>query len=267
MIKVLAENGIQSFRFEQFPITLNHGAIARTGGVGRAPFESLNLSSSVPDEAAAVHENRRRAYEAFGRTAETLVHAHLVHDNHVARVTRANHGEVIPQVDALITDDPDCGLTMNFADCAPILIYDPIKHAMGLGHAGWAGTVRDIPGAMVVAMQAAFGSNPADLLGAVGPCISVDIYEVGQNVIDAVTAAFPEHVSELLIPQPNGPRPHFDLPKANLINFQRAGVEQVELSGICTGSRTDLFFSHRVEKGRTGRFGVVMTLSNNPNSE
>lgn len=261
MNKVLADNGIQYYRVEHFPESLNHGVIARTGGVGRVPFESLNLSSSVPDNEPAVRENRRRAYGAFGRNVDSLVHAHLVHDNHVARVTSENHGEVIPQVDALITNEPGCGLTMNFADCAPILIYDPVKHAIGLGHAGWAGTVRDVPGAMVVAMQAAFNSNPADLLGAVGPCISVDIYEVGQNVIDAVTAAFPEHLSELLIPQLNGPRPHFDLPKANLINFQRAGVSQVELSGICTGSRTDLFFSHRVEKGKTGRFGVVMTLS------
>ncbi|MFT7584007.1 MAG: YfiH family protein [Cellvibrionaceae bacterium] len=260
MIEVLAEGGIRYFRVQQFPSNLVHGVIGRTGGVGRQPFESLNLSSSVPDDEAAVHENRRRAYGTFGRSTETLVHAHLVHDNHVARVTKANQGEVIPLIDALITNDPGCGLTMNYADCAPILIYDPVKQAIGLGHAGWAGTVRDIPGAMVAAMQAAFGSDPADLLGAVGPCISADVYEVGQNVIDAVTQAFPEHVPELLIPQPNRPRPHFDLPKANLINFQRAGVEQVELSGLCTGSQTDLFFSHRAEKGKTGRFGVVMIL-------
>ena len=118
----------------------------------------------------------------------------------------------------------------------------------------------DVPGAMVTAMRAAFDSDPTELLGAVGPCISAAVYEVGQNVIDAVETAFPEHAAELLIEQPNGPRPHFDLPRANLINFQRAGVEQVELSHLCTGLRTDLFFSHRVEKGKTGRFGVVMIL-------
>ena len=264
MIKTKLDNGLLYFRVKQFPNGLQHGVMSRQGGIGRPPFDSLNLSGSVPDEVSAVAENRRRAYGAFGRTIETLVHAHLVHGNQVARVTRANHGDVIPQVDGLITNDIGCGLTMNFADCAPILIYDPVHHAMGLGHAGWAGTVRDIPGEMVAAMQAAFGSNPADLLGGIGPCIGVDIYEVGQNVIDAVSAAFPQHTDELLIQQPTGERPHFDLAKANLINFQRAGVQQVELSGICTGSRTDLFFSHRVEEGKTGRFGVVMVLGERP---
>ena len=260
MIETVSSNGLRTFRVEQFPENLVHGVIGRAGGVGRPPFDFLNLSSSVPDDPTAVAENRRRAYGAFGRAVDTLVHAHLIHDNHVARVTQANHGEVMPQVDGLVTNEIGCGLTMNFADCAPILIYDPVQRAIGLGHAGWAGTVRDVPGSMVAAMQAAFGSEPADLLGAVGPCISKDVYEVGQNVIDAVSEAFPEHIDQLLIPQPNGPRPHFDLPKANLINFHRAGVKKVELSGICTGTRTDLFFSHRAEKGKTGRFGVVMVL-------
>ena len=260
MFETVSDNGLRYFRFETLPRDLPHGVISRQGGVGRPPFESLNLSSSVADAPSAYEENRRRAYGAFGRTTSTLVHAHLVHDNHVARVAQNNHGEVIPFVDALVTNDPGCGLTMNYADCAPILLYDPVNHALGLGHAGWQGTVKNIPGAMVTAMQAAFDSDPADLIGAVGPCISVDIYEVGDNVINAVNEAFPDHVDELLIPQENGPRPHFDLPKANKINFETAGVQHVELSGLCTGRRTDLFFSHRAEKGKTGRFGVVAIL-------
>lgn len=163
-------------------------------------------------------------------------------------------------VDAYVTNDVGCGLTMNYADCAPIFVYDPVHHAIGLGHAGWMGTVADVPGAMVRTMQKAYGSNPADLLGGVGPCISAAVYEVGENVITAVQAAFPDDADQLLIPQPNEPRPHFDLPEANRINFLRAGVRQIELSGLCTGLRTDLFFSHRAEKGRTGRFGAIFIL-------
>ncbi len=260
MFEKETSNGIRYFKFETFPRELQHGVLSRQGGVSQPPFDSLNLSSSVPDKEDAYTENRRLAYAEFGRTTDTLVHAHLIHENHVARVTKDNQGEVIPYVDALVTNDPGCGLTMNYADCAPVLLVDPVNHAIGLGHAGWGGTVLDVPGAMVTAMQAAFDSDPAELLAAVGPCIGPSVYEVGQNVIDAVNEAFPDHADELLIPQPNGPRPHFDLPKANKINFQRAGVKHIELSGICTGSRTDLFFSHRVEKGKTGRFGVVMIL-------
>ena len=261
MIEISTDDRLQLFRVEQFPSTLPHAVFGRSGGVGLPPFDSLNLSSSVPDDPAAVTENRRRAYGTFGRTTETLVHAHLVHGNGVARVTQGNHGEVIPQIDALITDDVGCGLTMNFADCAPILIYDPVNHAIGLGHAGWAGTVADVPGGMVAAMVVAFGSDPAELLAAVGPCISSAVYEVGENVIEAVNRAFPDEAQTLLIRQPNRPRPHFDLPRANQINFNKAGVQQVELSGLCTGQRTDLFFSHRAEKGKTGRFGAVMILN------
>lgn len=258
MIARNGETGVPYLRFETFPKTLAHGVLTRQGGVGKSPFDSLNLSSSVADQPTDIDTNRDRAYGTFARKTDTLVHAHLIHDRHIGRVTQANQGEVVPYVDGLITNDPGCGLTMNFADCAPILVCDPKKQAIGLGHAGWRGTVADLPGAMIRAMQAAFDSRPEDLLTAVGPCISSEIYEVGDEVINAVREAFPEEADQLLIPQPNGPRPHFDLPQANRINLERAGVHFVELSGLCTGSRTDLFFSHRAEKGKTGRFGVVM---------
>lgn len=258
MIACQGPAGLPYFRFETFPKQLVHGVLTRQGGVGKAPFESLNLSSSVPDSEPDYTENRRRAYGTFEREIDTLVHAHLIHDRHVARVVKTNQGEVIPFVDGLITDDPGCGLTMNFADCAPILVVDPEKKAIGLGHAGWKGTVADLPGALVRAMQAAFDSNPETLIAAVGPCISAEIYEVGDNVIEAVHTSFPDEAASLLIPQPNGPRPHFDLPRANQINLERAGVGFVEQSRLCTAERTDLFFSHRAEKGKTGRFGVVM---------
>ena len=99
MFEKLTDQGIRTFRFETLPRDLEHGVISRQGGIGRPPFESLNLSSSVPDDEAAYTENRRRAYAAFGRTVDTLVHAHLIHENHVARVAKNNHGEVIPYVE------------------------------------------------------------------------------------------------------------------------------------------------------------------------
>ena len=255
------QTALRSYRFHSFPQTLSHGVLTRLGGVSQPPFASLNMSSYRPDNPDHVRENQVRGYGAFGRTTDTLVHAQLVHNADVAVVTQADHGRVIPNCDALISNDLGCGLTMNYADCAPIFLYDPQNHAIGLGHAGWQGTVQDVPGEMVRAMQKAFGSDPAQLLGGVGPCISAAVYEVGDNVIEAVQQAFPQHTAELLIPQANSPRPNFNLPHANRINFERAGVTQVELPEICTGSRTDLFFSHRAEKGATGRFAAVVMLT------
>jgi YfiH family protein len=175
---------------------------------------------------------------------------------------------------------------MSFADCAPIFLFDPVNNAIGLGHAGWRGTVEDLPGAMVRKMTAEFGSYPADLIAGIGPSIGRCCYEVDEPVISMVNAAFAEPESLLVPPPPktkpigvdprwhsrmhaasshpqeetNGHRPYFDLPEANRRNLANAGVKQIELSGLCTACRTDLFFSHRAENGRTGRFGTIFIL-------
>mgnify|MGYP001298601203 CR=1 FL=1 len=255
---------LRYFRFASLPANgvASHAVFSRQGGVSPAPFASLNMSLSVPDARERVYANRRRVYGLFGRDTDSVVHAHLVHGAAVARVTTADNGTWVEHVDGLITDQPGCVLSMNYADCAPIFLYDPRRQAIGLGHAGWRGTVVDLPGAMVRAMTAAFGSDPADLVAAIGPCIGPCCYEVGAEVIDAVQAAFA--APDELLPPPAAPerggRRHFDLPEANRRNLARAGVRSIELSEFCTACRTDLFFSHRAERGRTGRFGTVFAL-------
>jgi YfiH family protein len=267
-MKNLTKNEIQLFQFESFSANgqLEHAIFTRQGGVSPAPFDSLNLSMSVPDEKVRVYANRRRAYGIVGRDTDSVVHAHLVHGADVARVTQAQNGSWVTHVDGLITDEPGCVLTMNFADCSPIFLYDPANQAIGLGHAGWQGAIKDLPGAMVRAMQREFGSDSARLIAGIGPSIGPCCYEIDEPVISAVHEAFAQPES-LLIP-PKVPedgssrrRPHFDLPEANRRNLARAGVQHIQLSGLCTACRTDLFFSHRAEKGRTGRFGTLINLT------
>jgi YfiH family protein len=277
------------FSFSSFPTSgrVHHAIFARQGGVSLAPFASLNMSMAVPDERDRVYANRRRAFGIFGRDTATTVHAHMVHGATVARVTQANNGTWVTHVDGLVTNEPGCALAMSFADCAPIFLFDPANNAIGLGHAGWRGTVEDLPGAMVRKMTAEFGSDPADLIAGIGPSIGRCCYEVDEPVIGMVNAGFAEPES-LLVPPPsktnsirvhprwhsrmhaasndlkakeNGRRPHFDLPEANRRNLANAGVKQIELSGLCTACRTDLFFSHRAENGRTGRFGTILILN------
>lgn len=251
---------IPFWQFESFPNGfVQHAVFTRQGGVGIAPFDTLNLSVSVPDERATVYTNRRRAYGLFGRDTDTVVHAHLVHGDSVAVVTQADNGNWISHVDGILTNEPGCALTMNYADCTPIFLVDPVNRAIGLGHAGWQGTIKDLPGAMVRQMQAAFGTNPGNLLAGIGPCIGVCCYEVDEPVISQVQAKFGKG-EELLVKQVGKARPHFDLVHANQINLVLAGVHHIETSGFCTACRTDLFFSHRAEKGRTGRFGTMLLL-------
>ena len=260
------KDGVPYYQFDCFPTDkVQHGVLTRLGGVSVAPHDALNLSNSQADDEAAVAENRRRAYGVFDRTQETLVHASLVHGNVVRRVSSADNGTWIPATDGLITNERGVGLTLNAADCGTIFLYDPINHAIGLAHAGWKGAMANMGGAMVARMSAEFGSDPSQLIAALGPCISVSHYEVDEPVISEVHRNFPKWADRLLAYREDDDgnkvgRPHFNLALANHIGLYEADCKNVTLPTLCTASRTDLFFSHRAEKGKTGRFGTVFTL-------
>lgn len=260
---------ISFYRFESLSDggRIEHAIFTRQGGSSRAPYDTLNLSLSVPDRESVVFANRAKAYGTHGRSNDSLVHAHLVHGSDAALVTSSDYGAYVGPVDALLTNEPGCGLTMNFADCAPVILYDPANKAIGLGHSGWQGAVKDLPGSMVRAMQHAYGSDPAGLVAGIGPCIGPCCYEVGEPVISAVQEGFARGET-LLVATPtdrrteeSNNRPHFDLPEANRRRLEAAGVRHIEPSGLCTACRTDLFYSHRAENGQTGRFGAILILN------
>ena len=166
--------------------------------------------------------------------------------------------EAPQQADIILTDKQHVTLFMRFADCVPILVHDPVKGVIGVSHAGWLGTVRDVAGATVKAMGRRYGSKPADVVACIGPSIGPDHYEVGQDVIGQVRQTFGAESERVLQPHPSSV--HFDLWKANRILLERAGVNKIELAGICTACHTDDWFSHRAEKGKTGRFGALISL-------
>ncbi|HTP11228.1 MAG TPA: peptidoglycan editing factor PgeF [Anaerolineae bacterium] len=237
---------------------LYHGAFTRLGGVSRAPFESLNLARSVGDDAQIVQENNRRMLRAFGMTPDRATTAWLVHGKAVAVMTHADAGNYRQGFDAIITRERGLALTMRFADCVPIVLFDPVQRAIGLAHAGWRGVAENVVAATVAALRDNFGSQPHDLWTGIGPCISVDRYRVGSEVIDRVTPACPPH-TPIVQRQPDGSL-HLDLNAAVAAQLRACGVESIEDSAICTASNTAEWFSHRAENGKTGRFGVVIGL-------
>ncbi len=254
------KNGIRYLTFESFPGEVLHGVISRRGGVSPAPWESLNVGGTVGDEKLRVRENRQRSFEAFGRSLASIFDVWQVHSAEaVCAEAPINPDTDLTQADIILTDRPEVTLYMRFADCVPVLFHDPVKGVIGIAHAGWLGTVRGAARAAVEAMQKRYGSRPADILAGIGPSIGPDHYEIGPDVIEQVMITFGKQ-SEQLIETHEG-RTHLDLWTANRLQLQDAGVEQIEMAGVCTACSLDDWFSHRAEKGRTGRFGALMALA------
>jgi polyphenol oxidase len=255
------QNGLRYYTFEIFPKTITQAVFTRQGGVSPRPWDSLNVGGSIGDDINHVRENRIRSFKALGRVPESI---HDVWQVHSADVIFADKPRPLDtdyqKADIILTDNPQVTLFMRFADCTPILLYDPKKQVVGIVHSGWLGTVRGAARVAVQAIQERYASNPADILAAIGPAIGPDHYEVGEDVILQVQDAFGADAESLL--EKHGESIHFNLWKANQVLLEGAGVQQIETAGICTACHTNDWFSHRGEKGKTGRFGAMIALEN-----
>lgn len=243
---------------------LVHAVTTRHGGVSAPPHASLNLSFSRPDELSAVRENRRRVYRELGIPSGRVVQVGQVHgaDVLVAGDEHAGHGAldrslVLPPADAIVTRAPDLFLLACFADCTPLLFWDPVRRAVGIAHAGWQGTVKRIAVATVQAMAEAFGTRPSELQVVVGPSAGPCCYNVGAQVADAALAAYPGR-DDVIVER--GGRRFFDLWAANVHALADAGVPRgnVEVAALCTIDQHERFFSHRAAHGQTGRFAALI---------
>ncbi|MCL4370605.1 MAG: peptidoglycan editing factor PgeF [Chloroflexi bacterium] len=258
-MKVHLSGGIALYSFnhlEPWP-ELTQGALARGGGVSDPPYDSLNTSFAVQDDPERVRTNRRLMAGAVGWDLSRVVSAGQVHGRQAVAVGRGNlGGPDLPGTDALVTNEPGVLLLLKFADCVPIILWDPVRRVVGLAHAGWRGTVLGTPAAALELMSREYGSCPSDVLAGIGPSIGPCCYEVGPEV---ATAAEREFVGANVLRRDACGRVRFDLWGANAETLTRAGVraENVATAGICTRCHHDLFFSHRAAGGLTGRFGVV----------
>ncbi|GAB4504175.1 MAG: peptidoglycan editing factor PgeF [Anaerolineales bacterium] len=254
------QNGIRYYTFNIFPAQVAQAVFTRQGGVSPAPWASLNVGGGIGDDIQNVRANRIRSFQAAGRPVESV---HDVWQVHSAEVVFADTPRPMDseyrKADILLTDNPDVTLFMRFADCTPILLYDPQKRVVGIVHAGWLGTVRGAARVAVQAMQKRYGSQPKDMLAAIGPSIGPDHYEVGADVIARVKEAFGEQAETLL--EAHGERVHFDLWKANRTLLEQAGVRQIEVASLCTACHLEDWYSHRGEQGNTGRFGALIGLA------
>ncbi len=251
-------DGLPIYQFEPWTNQphLVHVILTRHGGVSRPPYATLNLSRAVGDEPSAVECNHARVYSALGIQSTQVAQCHLVHGRTIRRVTAQEAGQWLGQADGLITAQPGVMLSMRFADCIPILLHSPQRRAVGLVHAGWRGTLQNVAGAAVRAMVEELGCDANDITALIGPSIGPCCYEVGPETVRKVTMALPEIAALLL--RDSGRRTYLDLWQANYQQLLSAGVGHVLNMALCTACHRDLFFSHRGDNGRTGRFGVII---------
>jgi len=189
---------------------------------------------------------------------ESLFQVWQVHSAEVARADAPQSGRSSIKADAIVTNRPGVTLLMRFADCVPILVFDPLRKAIGIAHAGWLGTIRGVAASLVNTMTREFGSLPGDLFAGLGPSIGPDHYPVGPDVAAQVESSFGTAASEHLRRQ-NG-QLILDLWSAVRWQLESAGIRAVEVSGMCTACHLNDWYSHRGEHGQTGRFGAVVAL-------
>lgn len=253
------QNGLRYFSFDIFPNAIKHAIFTRRGGVSFAPWHSLNLGGSVGDDPARVAENRIHVFQTMGCEPASIHDVWLVHGNNIVYADAPRPlEEPSVQADILFTDNPNVSLFMRFADCVPIMFHDPLKKIVGIAHAGWMGTVRGVAKTAIEGMQSHYGCQPENIIAGIGPSIGVDHYEVGADVITQFQEKFINDADRVL--QTRNGKTFLDLWAANVIQLQIAGVRQIEVSEVCTACHLDDWFSHRAEKGKTGRFGALIAL-------
>jgi YfiH family protein len=256
----ISRNGVPFRQFDTLAChpAILHGVFGRLGGQSTGPYATLNVGDGVGDDSATVQANLETILDTLGIRREQVVTAHQVHGNRVAVVAGREGGSVVDDCDGLVTNEPGCVLMLRFADCLPVLLYDPERQAIGLAHAGWRGCATGVALRTLLAMQEAFYCHPADVRAWLGPAIGPRCYEVGGEVISAVDIAFGNKAAAVL--KTSDTRTLFDLPGAVRLQLRDAGVNQVEDCGLCTHCHTAEFYSHRAEGGLTGRFAVLFGL-------
>ena len=255
-----------------FPILENTGIVehcftTRAGGVSEGIFDSLNLSFTRGDDESAVMENYDRLAAALDTRKEQFVCTDQTHTTNVIRVGKEDCGYGVTRqkpytdVDGLVTDEPGVVLSTFFADCVPLYFVDTVNRAIGLSHSGWRGTVGRMGQRTLEKMATEFGTNPKDIVAAVGPSICQDCYEVSEDVAKEFIKEFIGHADEILINKGNG-KYQLDLWKTNEIVLSEAGVKKqnIAVTNICTCCNPDLLFSHRASKGKRGNLGAFMYI-------
>ncbi|PCN45628.1 hypothetical protein B9C88_02815 [Brevibacillus laterosporus] len=240
---------------------LTAGFTTRWGIQNTDSPQMCNMGLHVGDDPNHVIKNRQQLADQQGFSFETWTCADQIHGNKVTKISAGQMGagrdsleSVITNTDGLYTTEQGVFLTSFYADCVPLFFLDPIRNAIGLAHAGWKGTVSLIGREMIEAFRREYQSNPEDIYVAIGPSIGACCYEVDERVMQQARIAASSWEQAV---QPSHKTSHYmlDLRRLNQVIVEEAGVpaDHISTTHYCTSCRNDLFFSHRKDRGNTGR--------------
>lgn len=221
------------------------GVSTRHGGKSTSAYQTLNLGNHTDDHPDMVQQNLSLFCRDLGISPQALARSYQVHGDIIWETKEPGYTS---GYDAIIAHAPGIFAGVGIADCCPILLADPARGCATAIHASWKGTVAQIVSKTASAMITQ-GSNPADILAYIGPCISLTHFEVGDEVAE-----------QFDFKEKRGARWHVDLKASNEAQLRNVGISQIEISDYCTIENNDLFFSHRKEKGITGRMLAIIGL-------
>ena len=251
---------------------VDHMFSTRIGGVSKGCYSECNLSYTRGDDREAVDENYRLVADALGhgKSLNDFVCTFQTHTTNVMTVTNKDRGKgpLIPReytdIDGLVTNVPGIILATFHADCPPIYFVDPVKRAIGLSHSGWKGTLGKIAEKTVEKMGENYGTDPKDLICAIGPSICGECYEIGEDVAVKVKEAYTKEELEaekILVPYPDN---KYRLYLWNAIGYtlRSSGVKEDNIitTDICTRCNPELLFSHRIHGEKRGNLCAFLSL-------
>jgi len=226
-----------------------HAFATRSGGVSLAPYDTLNLGFHLGDDDDAIRENRTRFVKSLGVSGDRLFEQRQVHGTEVREISASDAAETMADMegDALITRTEGFAVAARTADCVPVLIGHPSSGDVGAVHAGWRGAVAGIVSRAIQTLA----HDAADLVVAIGPHIRVEAFEIGEEVAREMERA----AKGRAVVQRVGAMPHGDLAALIRLQLRDAGVpdDAIDDVGGCTHADAAHFFSHRRERGKTGR--------------
>ncbi len=270
-IAYIEQNGVNLIKFKnllKYESVISHCFTTRLGGVSSGECSSLNLGFNRKDDRENVMENYTRVADAIDVKLENMVLSNQVHDNKVRIVDETDRGKGIIRssdiigFDGLMTNKKEVVLVTFYADCVPLLFFDPVENVIASAHSGWRSTVKQIGPEVISKMVNDFGCKSENIEVGIGPSIGSCCFEVGEEVVEEFVKSFPW--CEKYCKKTGDRKYHLDLQSIIRTNLTCSGIneEKICTAGICTKCNKDVFFSHRGDEGKTGSMCAMIQIRN-----